>query len=187
MPKIITEKEKNELELQWFRILVGMHVGADFSVEPKEMTDPATGEKKFIYQSKKYQASPNNPTGGDVFQSDVDLVVKHGGSKFDYANDPEEERQVRRSMRNASRSKVAEAKEAKKSREEGREETAPDGIPRSQKAREHLHPSTTERGTSPGPMDKKEEPTEPSASSATSGKSGTSSSTTGGKGQSRPR
>lgn len=58
-----------------FKLLAGQHVGNDYSAKPKQFSHPETGELIQQWPSKTYHA-------GDVVESDVDLVAKHGGEKF---------------------------------------------------------------------------------------------------------
>src|SRR4051794_20078807 len=78
---------------QWFKLLQGIHSGADLTQEPAVYEDPLSGRKTKKYPSKIYYK-------GDVFESLTDLL-KLGEDKFATASPP----------KSASHSKEMQARE----------------------------------------------------------------------------
>lgn len=83
-----------------YRLLVGVHVGPDFSARPKKITDPDTGFVTERYPSKTYQK-------GALIESELDLVEWGGHQKFARAGEEAPVRQRSTSMGSASPGDVA--------------------------------------------------------------------------------
>lgn len=59
-----------------FRVKAGLHIGPDYTQDPVEVLDRDGVLVGYKYPSARYMA-------GEVFDSETDIVAKHGASKFE--------------------------------------------------------------------------------------------------------